>query len=153
MTVLSAQTIRMLCLQSKLVEPFVDRTVHNLHNLSYGLSGASYDVRIDQDLLLNKGDFCLASTMEHVNIPLDVMCIVHDKSSLIRRGIAVQNSLLDPGFKGHVTLEISHHGPEYFQFHKGMPVAQLVFHKLDHPTEQGYNGKYQNQPRGPQESK
>jgi dCTP deaminase len=149
MSILSAQTIRKLCLNHGLVTPFVDRTVHQLSNLSYGLGPASYDLRIDQDLIIPPKGFVLGSTFEQVNIPNNIIAFLYDKSSLIRQGISLQNTLIDPGFYGFVTVEISNHLDTEFKFHKGMPVAQMVFQLLDEPTIAPYNGKYQGQKRGP----
>ena len=75
---------------------------------------------------------------------------MHDKSSWARRGIAVQNTLFDPGWSGYATLELSNHGQEIVTITAGDPIAQIVFHMLDQATEQPYQGKYQDQEAGPQ---
>jgi hypothetical protein len=79
-----------------------------------------------------------------------VVGVVHDKSSLARRGIAVQNTVLEPGWRGFLTLEITNHGPEPIMLKSGCAVAQVVFTFLDEPTERPYRGKYQDQEAGPQ---
>jgi len=150
MTVLSAQTIRRL----RLLEPMVERQQHVESGCSFGLSACGYDVRLDQDVTLWPGDFGLASTMERFRMHDDVVGIVHDKSTWARRGIAVQNTVLEPGWEGYLTLELTNHGPEIIRLTAGTPIAQILFHRLDEPTEQPYgNGKYQSQPRGPQPAK
>jgi dCTP deaminase len=78
-----------------------------------------------------------------------VVGIVHDKSSLARRGLAVQNTILDPGWHGYMTLELTNGGHEQIELPKGSAIAQVVFHMLDHATELPYRGKYQNQERNP----
>src|SRR5438045_553731 len=83
-------------------------------------------------------------------MPNDVMAIVHDKSTWARRGVAVQNTVIQPGSRGWLTLEITVHAWRFLRIRAGTPIAQLVFHRLEAPTERGYNGKYQNQRRGPQ---
>lgn len=144
MTILSAQTIRRL----GLIEPFADRT--ELAGITYGLSAAGYDVRIAQNVSLNRGDFVLASTVERFVMPDDVVGIVCDKSSWARRGLAVQNTVIEPGWRGYLTLELSVHGHNYLNVAAGMGIAQVVFHRLDAPTESPYAGKYQDQLPGPQ---
>jgi dCTP deaminase len=144
----SAQTLRLL----KPVEPFVERST--VGGMSYGLSSAGYDVRIAEPISLNPGEFALASTMERFKMPNHLIGIVHDKSTWARRGLAVQNTVIEPGWEGYLTLELTNHNPyEVIGFDTGWPVAQIVFHLLDQPTDQPYTGKYQNQEAGPQEAR
>ncbi len=148
--ILPAQHIR---LREGMIIPFVERGVFN--GMSFGLSAAGYDVRIDQDISLHPGQFILASTIEHFDIPTDVMAILHDKSSWARQGVVVQNTVFEPGWKGYATLEITDHryyGEEII-IPSGSPIGQLVFHQLAASTEQPYCGKYQHQERGPQSSR
>ncbi|KKK56279.1 hypothetical protein LCGC14_3066140, partial [marine sediment metagenome] len=115
------------------------------------------------------GLITLASTMEHFTMPDNVCCVVHDKSSLARAGVLVQNTFIDPGWRGYLTLEISYHhlnprknrqgksslepDAEFFDLSIGTPIAQIVFHYLDEPTQQPYSGQYQDQETGAQPSK
>jgi dCTP deaminase len=86
-------------------------------------------------------------------MPNNVVGIVHDKSSLARQGIAVQNTVAEPGWRGYLTLEITNHYVNKILLLKGDAIAQVVFHFLDEPTELIYDGKYQDQQRGPQEAR
>ena len=149
--ILSAQSIRWRCVKNKppLIDPFVERDV-SPGGKSFGLSAASYDVRLDQRLRLPPRGFALASTMERFCMPFDVAATVRDKSSWARVGLAVQNTHLDPGWSGWLTLEISNNSLDEVIIDAGEPIAQIVFEILDFPTEQPYGGKYQNQERGPQ---
>jgi len=149
--ILSAQTID----DRKIVSPFCYREVHN--GKTYGLTAAGYDVRIEfqphvRTVCLQAGGFVLASTIEHFVMPDDIIGFVHDKSSWARRGLAVQNTVIEPGWRGHLTLELSNHSDRYMNIRRGDPIAQIVFHILDKPTAFPYKGKYQDQPRGPQEA-
>lgn len=150
--ILSGQSIR----KRGIFTPFNERTKHN--GMSYGLSMAGYDVRVTLDGLEDKitlypGDFILAVTQEHFDMPSDVLGIVHDKSTWARQGIAVQNTVIEPGWKGYLTLEITNHGAEAVVLASGDPIAQIVCHQLDEPAEQPYDGKYQNQEDTPQEAR
>lgn len=170
MTILSAQTIRKL----RLIDPIVERQQHE-SGCSYGLSACGYDVRLDQDITITPGCFVLASTMEKFHMPYDVVGKVHDKSTWARRGLAVQNTVIEPGWSGYLTMEIScnifgdrdfismwtgigwldfydsgtSYGPHVI-LKAGTPIAQILFEFLDEATEQPYplTGKYQNQERG-----
>ena len=142
--ILPAQTIRKL----QPVEPFHERSTTN--GMTFGLGPSGYDVRIAQWLDMRPGDFKLASTMERFTMPLDVLGIVHDKSTWARLGIAVQNTVIEPGWHGFLTLELSNHGFERRTIKAGTPIAQIIFHRLEAATEQPYDGKYQDQPAGAQ---
>jgi dCTP deaminase len=148
MTVLSSRTLR----QVRPVEPFVERTRHEATNTTFGLSACGYDVRLDQEITLGRGAFALASTLEKFDMPNWIVGIVHDKSTWARRGLAVQNTVIEPGWSGFLTLELTNHGEGEIILPEGTPIAQILFHMLDDPTDIPYDGKYQNQKRGPQEA-
>jgi len=150
--ILPAQEIRRWCAPpAPMISPFVERDV--VRGISFGLSAASYDVRIAESVTIHPGEFVLASTMERFQIPNDVLIVVHDKSSWARRGLSVMNTILDPGFRGHVTLELTNHGREALDILAGDPIAQVVCHLLTEPTTQPYSGKYQDQEAGPQHAR
>lgn len=137
-----------------MIEPFADRTRHE--GMTFGLSACGYDVRVEFDeegetdeLLLLSGSFALASTIERFDMPNDIVGIVHDKSTWARRGLAVQNTVIEPGWSGWLTLELTNHGPKGMSIPRGVGIAQVLFHQLDMPTTQPYEGKYQDQARGP----
>jgi dCTP deaminase len=139
-----------------------------------------YDIRLDQDIVLMPGRTILASALEKFNMPLDVVGIVHDKSTWARRGISVQNTVIEPGWMGFLTLELLYspilnseeqehiakciayrQNPRLYSARtidpicliKGTPIAQVIFHKVDQTTTGYGDGKYQNQERGPQEAR
>lgn len=129
------------------IQPFKgEKTIS--HGMSYGLSHAGYDIRValDEPLVLRPGAFQLVTTRELLQIPLDVMMFLKDKSTWARRGLAVQNTVFEPGWKGYPTLELSNHGKETLTLEDGMPIAQCIFQLLD-GFAAGYSGKYQDQPQ------
>ena len=141
--ILSQQSI----LEEKPIYNMVDRNKYC--GVSYGVSSAGYDVRIAQDVLLWPGRFVLASTIEKFCMPDDLIGIVHDKSTWARRGVAVQNTVIEPGWSGYLTLELTMHAFKFLRIKQGVGIAQIIFHKLDKPTTSPYNGKYQNQANRP----
>ena len=146
--ILSAQSIENYIKHGLVIMPFVnEKAVYN--GMSYGLSAAGYDIRIKQTVVVPAGQYVLASTIEYLEIPTDLLVKLADKSSWARRGVCVQNTIFEPGWRGYPTLEISNHGPAAVQVHAGSPIGQLIFHKLDHPTRIPYQGKYQDQPDKP----
>jgi len=144
--ILSGQTIK----ARGIFEPFSDRAKFN--GMSYGVGPAGYDVRLDQEVRIPANGFALASTLEKFTMPTDLLGIVHDKSTLARLGIALQNTVIEPGWVGYLTLEITNHGTEEMVLPEGSPIAQIIFHVLDSEASVAYDGKYQNQKRGPQEA-
>lgn len=144
--ILPAQTIRKL----KPILPFHERTVHN--GMSFGLSHAGYDVRIAEGCMLDPQESCLASTVEEFLMPNDLVAFVHDKSTWARRGLSLFNTVIEPGWQGFLTLELVNHSSEMLIINAGDPIAQIIFMRLEEPTETPYTGKYQNQKRGPQEA-
>lgn len=146
--ILSAQSIQR---RQGMITPFEARTHHEPSGCSFGLSSCGYDVRLDQAIVLRPGAFHLASTLEHFDIPADLVGTVHDKSTWARHGLAVQNTVIEPGWRGWLTLEITNHSKRMFHLLAGTPIAQILFHKLDTPTMMPYNGKYQDQERGAQQ--
>lgn len=151
--ILSAQTIRRL----KPLEPIFSRST--VFGMTFGLGPAGYDVRIEFDAEgsisgreLSAGGFLLASTIERFSMPANVVGIVHDKSSWARKGLTVQNTVIEPGWNGFLTLELTNHSNKEVLLKRGMPIAQVIFHWLDLETDSPYTGKYQDQSRGPQEA-
>ena len=142
--ILPAQTIRQLMP----IQPFHERTVVN--GMSFGLSHAGYDVRIAENITLWPKNFSLASTIEEFDIPNDLIAMVHDKSTWARRGLSLFNTVIEPGWKGFLTLELVNNSDELLVIEAGSPIAQIVFMRLEEPTEKPYSGKYQDQKAGPQ---
>lgn len=140
--ILSAQSIRRRCI----FEPFHERT--KSHGMTFGLGPAGYDVRIADALTLHSGEGALASILEHIHMPNDLLGFVADKSSWARRFIMVQNTIIEPGWRGFLTLELTNHGRDVVGIPSGSPIAQIILQQLDEPTYQPYNGKYQDQMLG-----
>lgn len=138
--ILSSQS---LMKRRNLIQPFNRRTIS--HGMTFGLGPAGYDIRINDDAILWPGRFLLADSMEKFEMDCDVLAYVKDKSTWARRGICVQNTVIEPGWRGVLRLEITNHSWNFFKIKKGMPIAQIVFHKLDEPTDMSYRGKYQDQ--------
>lgn len=143
--ILPAQMIRA---RQTLITPFTERKVHK-GGTSYGLSSCGYDVRIAQSVVMHPGDFKLVSTYERFRMPNDLIAYPHDKSTWARLGLAVQNTVIEPGWEGYLTLEITNHGRNTLILDEGMPIAQIIWHLLAEPTERPYTGKYQNQENRP----
>ena len=94
---------------------------------------------------IEPGEFILAHTQETFNFPPNITGLVKDKSTYARLGIALQNTVLEAGWSGQITIEISNHGSRTIKLHAGMGIAQILFVYNPKPAEKPYTGKYQNQ--------
>jgi dCTP deaminase len=117
------------------------------------------EVESGQPFILHPGEFVLGSTYEQVSLPDDIAARLEGKSSLGRLGLLTHSTagFIDPGFTGHVTLELSNVATLPIKLWPGMKIGQLCFFQLssaaDHPYGSGaYNSRYQGQ-RGPTASR
>lgn len=134
------------------------------HGVSYGLGEAGYDIRLKQEVRFKPGGpggdyvtvgknepewgrFTIASAIELFDMPNDLVGIVHDKSSWARQGLSVFNTVIEPGWKGYLTLELVFHGSKELTLPAGCGIAQVIFSSLAHDA--AYEGKYQNQKDDP----
>jgi dCTP deaminase len=113
----------------------------------------------DEPFILHPGEFVLGSTYELVTLPDDVAARLEGKSSLGRLGLLTHSTagFIDPGFSGHVTLELSNVATLPIKLWPGMKIGQLCFFRLSSPAEnpygsEKYGSRYQNQ-RGPTPSR
>lgn len=117
------------------------------------------EVPTDEPFVLHPGEFVLGSTYEQVTLPDDVAARLEGKSSLGRLGLLTHSTagFVDPGFSGHVTLELSNVATLPIKLWPGMKVGQLCFFRLSSAAEQPYGStatgsRYQGQ-RGPTASR
>jgi len=180
--VLSDRTIRRLLEEGRIgIDPFdesliqpssvdvrVDRLFRVFHNNRYPF----IDVREEQEdltelvevddehpFVLHPGEFVLGSTLERIRLPDDLVARLEGKSSLGRLGLLIHSTagFIDPGWDGHVTLELANVANLPITVYPGMKIGQLSFVQLTEPAEHPYGSdglgsKYQGQ-RGPTPSK
>ena len=98
------------------------------------------------------GFWCiLATTLEHVEIPNDLLARLEGRSSIGRLGIVIHSTagFIDPGFKGKITLEISNLGHIAVALYPRMRICHLAFEEMSSPVRSGYGerhgSKYQGQ--------
>ncbi|MFD1506190.1 dCTP deaminase [Georgenia yuyongxinii] len=117
------------------------------------------DTGPDTPLVLHPGEFVLGATYESVTLPDDIAARLEGKSSLGRLGLLTHSTagFIDPGFTGHVTLELSNTATMPIMLWPGMKIGQLCFFKLSSAAEAPYGSgargsRYQGQ-RGPTASR
>jgi dCTP deaminase len=113
----------------------------------------------DEPFILHPGEFVLASTYEVITLPDDIAGRLEGKSSLGRLGLRSHSTagFIDPGFSGHITLELSNVANLPVKLFPGMKIGQLCLIKLSSPAEhpygsEKYGSRYQGQ-RGPTASR
>ena len=179
--VLSDRTIRRLIAEGRIgIEPFdpslmqpssldvrVDRYFRVFRNSRYPY----IDVKADQEeltelveagdeaFILHPGEFVLGSTLERVTLPDDLVARLEGKSSLGRLGLLIHSTagFIDPGWDGHVTLELSNVANLPITIYPEMKIGQISFVQLSEAAErpygsEGIGSKYQGQ-RGPTPSR
>lgn len=105
-----------------------------------------------EPVFVHPKEFILGSTLERVALPFDLVARLDGRSSLGRLGIVIHSTagFIDPGFSGHVTLEISNLSNLPIALYPGMRIAQISFHRMTTPAEAPYGqrrlgSKYQGQ--------
>ncbi len=113
----------------------------------------------EEPFMLHPGEFVLGSTLETVRLSDDVVARLEGKSSLGRLGLLIHSTagFVDPGFQGHLTLELSNVANLPIAIYPGMKIGQISFYALSTPAEHPYGtaeagSKYQGQ-RGPTASR
>ena len=155
-------------LQPSSVDVRVDRFFRVFHNARYPFIDVKQpqedltelvEVQHDEPFILHPGEFVLGSTLERVVLPDDLVARLEGKSSLGRLGLLIHSTagFIDPGWDGHVTLELSNVANLPITIYFGMKIGQLSFMELTEPAETPYGArslgsKYQGQ-KGPTPSR
>ena len=155
-------------LQPSSVDVRVDRFFRVFHNARYPFIDVKQPqeeltelVEIDDErpFILHPGEFVLGSTLERVRLPDDLVARLEGKSSLGRLGLLIHSTagFIDPGWDGHVTLELSNVANLPITIYRGMKIGQVSFVQLSEPAENPYGSgglgsKYQGQ-QGPTPSR
>ena len=168
--------IREQALNHGMIEPFVEKQTAE-GKISYGLSSFGYDSRCSDEFkiftnvdnaivdpkdfsnksfvdrqtdvcIIPPNSFVLTRSVEYFRIPKDVLVVCLGKSTYARCGLIVNVTPLEPGWEGHVTLEISNTTPLPAKVYANEGVAQFLFFKGSSDCEVTYAdraGKYMGQ--------
>jgi len=155
-------------IQPSSVDVRLDRFFRVFENHKYSVIDPSIEqpdltrevaVEANEEFILHPGEFVLASTYEIITLPDDIAGRLEGKSSLGRLGLLTHSTagFIDPGFSGHITLELSNVANLPVKLFPGMKIGHLCLIKLSSPAENPYGSalygsRYQGQ-RGPTASK
>lgn len=158
--------IREYCKDLNMISPFSEG-VSKPGEISYGLQPAGYDLRLGDHFkqlatiptachptarpvsniqyrnywILEVGESVLAETLEEVHLPSNIAAELQGKSSWARLFVHLNTTVVDPGFKGKLTLEITNLGNNPVELRAGDGIAQMWFHKMTSSCEQDYQSK------------
>ena len=107
------------------------------------LNPAGYDLRLSAEVALAPSEHRLVATMERVELGRDLVGILHVRSSLAREGILASLALVDPGFRGQLTISLFNSGRKMIQLKAGERFVQLTFLRLGRQAAAKYEGRYQ----------
>lgn len=168
--------IKRMALNHGMIEPFVEEQVRD-GVISYGVSSYGYDIRVADEFKIFtnvhstivdpkhfdpnayvdfKGEVCvippnsfvLAKSVEYIRMPRNVTGIVLCKSTYIRAGVLIPTTVLEAGWEGIITLEISNVTPLPARIYANEGIAQVLFFEGDEICDTSYadrRGKYQGQ--------
>ncbi len=137
------------CIQPASVDVHLDRKVLAFRNsrrpyidVREDMADLTEMVEIDDDhpYMLHPGEFALASTLERIELPDDLVARLEGKSSLGRIGLLIHSTAgyVDPGWKGHLTLELSNVANLPITLYYGMKIGQISYTRLSTPAENLY---------------
>lgn len=168
--------IKKMAQEYGMIEPFVADQVRQ-GVISYGVSSYGYDIRVSNQFkiftnvhsrivdpknfdpqayvdfagevcVIPPNSFVLAHSVEMIRMPRNVTGVVLCKSTYIRAGVLIPTTVLEAGWEGIITLEISNVTPLPAKVYANEGIAQVLFFEGDEPCDISYGdrkGKYQHQ--------
>ena len=107
------------------------------------LNPAGVDLRIDRDITLASHTQSLVASLERVELSNNLLGILHLRSSLAREGLFASLALVDPGFRGQLTVSLYNAGDSPVLLKHGERFIQLSLFRLSKPATRNYTGRYQ----------
>lgn len=175
--ILADHEIRKLALEEQMIDPFQDGQVrggaisYGVSSFGYDMriagefrvftpnawnsvvdpkdidERAMVEYTVDNHILIPPNSYALGRSLEYFKIPDDVLCVVLGKSTYARSGIIVNVTPLEPGWEGHVTIEVSNATSLPAKIYANEGIAQVLFFRGIRPqtTYRDKGGKYQGQ--------
>ena len=108
------------------------------------INPAGIDLKTDRAILVKPSQHILVASKEKVELSENFLGLLHIRSSLAREGIIASLALVDPGFRGQLTINLYNAGDRPVKLKTGERFIQLSLVRLGNPATSTYNGKYQN---------
>jgi dCTP deaminase len=110
----------------------------------FRLNPAGVDLRIDRDVRIEPKQQSLVASIERVELSDQIVGFLHLRSSLAREGLFASLALVDPGFRGQLTVSLYNSGDSAVNLARGERFIQLSLLRLGKPAVKKYVGRYQN---------
>lgn len=107
------------------------------------LAPSGYDFSSAISIDLDPKGHKLISTYESIELSNQILATIHLKSSLSREGLVGSFAIIDPGYRGQLTLSLFNASTTLVSIKEREPIVQIVFHKTGEPSSKPYSGKYQ----------
>ena len=170
MGILNDREIARLAKEEAMIEPFAEGAKRP-GMISYGVTSFGYDMRVADEwvslvaynvdpkqqpeqvtmtgewFLLEAGEFVLCRSVEYFRMPEDVVGMVVGKSTYARCGLIVNCTPMEPGWHGHLTIELHNASQHAIKVYANEGIAQVMFFRGERPavTYADKQGKYQGQ--------
>jgi len=118
---------------SLVIEPFEETS----------LNPAGYDLRLAAEVTLEASEHRLVATLENVELGDELVGGLHIRSSMAREGILASLALVDPGFRGQLTISLFNSGKQAVRLRAGERFVQLTVMRLGRKAASKYEGRYQ----------
>jgi dCTP deaminase len=107
------------------------------------LNGAGYDLRVGDETVIRPGQNKLVATLERVELGDNLVGTLHIRSTLARAGVIASLALVDPGYRGQLTILLFNSGERWFSMRRNDRFLQITLHRLGVKTRHPYSGRYQ----------
>ena len=107
------------------------------------ITPAGYDLSAGKDILIHGGEHKLVATHERIELPNDLLAVLHLRSSFAREGLFASFAIVDPGFKGQLTVSLLNVSHNPIKIKQKERLLQLTFMRLSSIAERSYEGSYQ----------
>ena len=168
--ILNDREITRLAKEHAMIEPFAEGAKRP-GVISYGVTSFGYDMRVADEWvqfankiidpkksprkttmtnnapIIAAGEFVLCRSVEYFRMPEDVVGVVVGKSTYARCGLIVNCTPMEPGWHGHLTIELHNASQHAIKVYANEGIAQVMFHRGERPavTYADKGGKYQGQ--------
>lgn len=134
----------MLALSDAHMKELVDKGVLSIDPFDASrVTPAGYDLGLTKSITLNPGHQKLVATYERIELPPNLVGLLHLRSSFAREGLIASLALVDPGFRGQLTISLINAGKTSVKIARGEPLLQLTLIELTSDAEKPYVGRYQ----------
>jgi dCTP deaminase len=133
-----------MVLSDKEITSAIKKGELTIRPIGFRLNPAGVDLRVDRNIRLKPKQHLLVASIERVELSNHIVGFLHLRSSLAREGLFASLALVDPGFRGQLTVSLYNSGDSAVNLARGERFIQLSLLRLGKPAIKEYAGRYQN---------